>query len=65
MPATPIQILFSLHFVCFFINEACISLRDEYIIYTALCMATNLRYKAAISLLQDEKHIPTTSISIN
>ena len=36
-----------------------------YIIYIALCVATNLRYKAAISLLQDEKHIPTTNISIN
>ena len=48
MPFTPplVQIIFSLHFVGFSINEACILLRDDYIIYIALYIASKLRHKA-------------------
>jgi len=46
----PPQIIFSLHFVGFSINEACILLRDDYIIYIALYIASKLRHKAKTSL---------------
>jgi len=44
-----------LHFVGFSINEACILLRDDYIIYIALFIATNLRHKAKISFLLNQE----------
>ena len=46
---------FSLHFVGFFIKITCISLREEYIIYTALRAATKLPYKAVICLLLNQE----------